>query len=394
MTAESRTRPVISVGGAPSSGTTLLADLLDSVPGLACGPELGFLAVAEAYEWSRDFVAGAADEATFPSLSPYSAPRTFFNTKYLELLEFDKVGLADMIDRSVDLSDFVDRYRQFREQVRGRPIDVMVEKTPVNVASAAMFLEAFPQGHFVHVIRDPRHVVGSLIHRGFGLAEATVIWSQQVVHGARLKDHPRVSTVTYAELLSDPFETATRIAQAVGVDARPNVVRSNFECNAFRARLPRVKSWRTPKFQGAITQFDDDRLTEMERGWVERQSLWTAWPTAGVQFLTSVGLLSAQLGLPTRMVPKVRFDIPRLQATFKQFARAGGAYDRQFVVTDPKSVIGIPRRLSTTTPRAWRVFLDSARPWISVGTLEQIAMQATQRDSRESNGHNEDEEKS
>jgi len=379
MTDDIRQRRVVSIGGSPSSGTTLLADLLDSVPGMACDPELGFLAVAEAYQWSDDFAQQASTDATFPTLSSYSAPSSFFNTKYLELLELDRNGLESMIGSSADIVDFVDRYRRFREQVRGRPIDVMVEKTPVNVATAEAFLAAFPNGRFVHVIRDPRQVVGSLLYRGFGLAEATVIWSQQVAHGVRLLDHPRVLTVNYSDLLSRPFQTATRIARSVDVATNPPIVQQNFEGNEFRARLPRVKSWRTPTYEGAINAYSDDRLTEMERGWVERQSLWTAWPTRGLHFVSSVGQLARQLGFPTRLVPKTRFDASRLQAVFKQFAKASESYDRQFAVTDPKYVVDFPDRLSKASLSDWRGFLDAARPWIPVETLEQIGMQAAQR---------------
>ncbi len=35
---------LIAIGGAPSSGSTLLADILDSLPGAICGPESGLLA--------------------------------------------------------------------------------------------------------------------------------------------------------------------------------------------------------------------------------------------------------------------------------------------------------------------------------------------------------------
>lgn len=379
MTDDTRRRPVISIGGAPSSGTTLLADLLDSVPGLACDPELGFLSVEEAYSWSEAFVRNAARGESFPSVSPYSAPRPFFNMKYLDLVGLDEHGLASMIKQSQHLGDFVDRYRRHRESIRDRSIDVLAEKTPVNVAMAQCFLDTFPEGRFVHVVRDPRHVVGSLLHRGFGLAEATVIWSQQVTHGVRLINHPRVDTVQYAELLSDPFDVAARIAMSVGVVADPKVVRDNFQHNEFRAALPRVKSWRVPSFVGSVAVHDQDRLTEMQRGWVERQSIWSADPEDGLRFVSSVGQLAHLLGFPARVVPKAKFDASRLRAIFTQFAAAVGDHRRDFAVTDPKYVADFPDRLTKASMNDWRRFLDAARPWIGVETLEQIAMQAYER---------------
>jgi len=372
-------KKVIVVGGAPSSGTTLVADLLDSVPGLGCDPELGIFASADAYTWSDDFVERALAHRTFPTTSAYSADRTFFNEKYLDLVGLNNADLDRLIEASTSLPNFIERFRQHREAFRERPISVLVEKTPVNIAVADRFLETFNQGVFVHVVRDPRHVVGSLVFRGKGIAEATVVWSQQVAHGARLIGHDRLITVTYEDLLTSPFETAVRLASAVGIKTTPQAVRARFESNDFRASIPRVESWRVPTYDGTVRQPGDDRLSDMDRGWIERQSIWSVHPDTGVRFNSSIGLLAGQFGYTSRVVNKARFDLNRLAAVFKQFARADRAFDNEFCVTDPKYVVGAPDRLSKASLSEWRGFLDAARPWIPVETLEQIGMQAAQR---------------
>lgn len=379
MSSRTCAKPVVSVGGAPSSGTTLLADLLDSTPRMACDPELGILSSVEAYRWESSFASRAVRGELFPSLSPYSAPRPFFNSKYYGLLNLDRAAFVAMVHTSQSLPDFVDQYRRYRAEVRGRPIDVMVEKTPTNVATAGLFLGAFPHGIFVHVIRDPREVVGSLVHRGMGLAEATAVWLQQTVHGARLIDHPRVITITYAELVASPFESAATIAAAVGLLVDPDEIRRNFETNEFRASLPRVKSWRVPIYEGTVAASGGDRLSEMDRGWVERQSLWNAAPESGLSFVSSVAQMAHTFGIPAQVVPKARFTTERLDAVFKQFSQASEAYDQQFVVTDSKDVVGCGTRLSKSSLSDWRKFLDSARPWIPIETLEQIGVQAAHR---------------
>lgn len=376
---------VIAVGGAPSSGTTLMADLLDSVPGLACDPELGILASADAYSWSGDFVQQALAHETFRSTSAYSADRTFFNEKYLDLVGLTKAELDRLVEVSKSLPEFVDRFRRHREAFRERSISVLVEKTPVNIAVADRFLETFDQGVFVHVVRDPRHVVGSLVFRGKGIAETTVVWSQQVAHGARLIGHDRLITVTYEDLLTSPFEIAVRIASAVGVRTTPKAVRAGFESNEFRASIPRIGSWRVPTYDGTVRQPGDDRLSDMDRGWIERQSIWTAHPDTGLNFSSSIGLLAGHFGYPSRVVDKARFDMNRLASVFKQFARAESAFDNEFCVTDPKYVVGAPDRLSKASLSEWRRFLDAARPWVPVETLEQIGMQAAQRHRHQRN---------
>lgn len=58
---------VLCVGGAPSSGTTLVADLLDSVPGAACEPEAYLFCFDAAYGWSPEFQREAVARRLFPT---------------------------------------------------------------------------------------------------------------------------------------------------------------------------------------------------------------------------------------------------------------------------------------------------------------------------------------
>ncbi|MDQ3564821.1 MAG: sulfotransferase, partial [Pseudomonadota bacterium] len=75
--------PIIAVGCCPSSGSTLLADLLDSVPGLLCGPELNILCVERAYRYDNDFKREALNRSAFPLASATSHCSRFFNSRYL-----------------------------------------------------------------------------------------------------------------------------------------------------------------------------------------------------------------------------------------------------------------------------------------------------------------------
>lgn len=372
-------RPVIAVGGAPSSGTTLVADLLDSVPGIACDPELGILASSEQYErWDEGFVAWAAAGQPLAPSARYAAGRSFFNLKYLDLVELKRDMFEDMLERSVDLVDFVDRYRRHREIVRGRAIEVLAEKTPTNIGQIERFLERFPNGLFVHVVRDPRGVVESLLRRGFGLAQATTTWMLQVGEGLRFHDHPRVMVVNYETVATKPFETIVNVAAKVGVLTTPEQVRDRFELNDFRSSLPRVESWRVSEYTGRA-DFQPPNMRPMITGWVERQALWLAGDKGPLTFVSSVPGLANRLGYPVRVIPKAKFSVDRLRLIFEQFSLAEGRFDDVFSVTDPRAVTGSGSRLSKAITSEDRNWLDTGRPWVSTKVLEQIGLQMSER---------------
>lgn len=374
--------PVISIGGPPSSGTTLLADLLDSVPGMAADPELGLFASAEPFAWTEEVRTACANNKEFPATSWYAAPRPFFNTKYLELVDLDAAALAAMIEASDSLPAFVDRLRRAREQARDRRIDVLVEKTPANVATASRFLDTFPDGVFVGLVRDPRATVASLIARGFGLAEATATWAQQSRRLAAVADHPRAMVVRYEDLVADPFLTTTEIADRVGIAVDPETVRGRFSENEFRAGIPRVESWRASRFDGRVMAAGRHELSTMSTGWIERQSLWLAHPSRTLEFVDSVAALASRFGYAGREVAKAKFTPERLKSVFRQFLEANAAFSPVHLITDAKFVVGFDADRPAVGDRDWARTLDAARPFIDLTTLHQLALQMELRRGR------------
>lgn len=90
------------------------------------------------------------------------------------------------------------------------------QKTPRFVRYMELLGNAFPEARFVHVIRDPRAVVNSLIrsdvHRS-NPYHGSRRWNIDVTAGLKFEaDHPdRVLQVRYEELVSGPGETLQNI---------------------------------------------------------------------------------------------------------------------------------------------------------------------------------------
>jgi hypothetical protein len=125
--------PPIFIGGAGRSGTTLLRVVLDSHPRIACGPELKVTPVICGlwYDFQTTF---------FPALAEHGLGREDVNAVTRALID----GLL----------------AKFRAG-QGKPRSA--EKSPNNVFYFEHLHNMFPDSPLVHVVRDGRDVVCSLL---------------------------------------------------------------------------------------------------------------------------------------------------------------------------------------------------------------------------------------
>jgi hypothetical protein len=178
----------IFIVGCHRSGTTLLRLLLDSHPGISCGPETGFL---------TDFARLTRDPA-WSHLRQYGFPKEYWHRKI--------AGLFDSFQRD---------YAQARGKVR------WAEKTPNYALHLDYINELFPDCQVVHIIRDGRDVVASHLDR-WGLVsavKATRKWPLYVqavrAAGARLPAG-RYVEVRYEDLVTDTETTLRKLLDFLG----------------------------------------------------------------------------------------------------------------------------------------------------------------------------------
>ncbi len=240
---------ILCIGGSPSSGTTLFADLIDSVPGIICGPELNIFCIREAYHFDADFKKAACDRKFFRVNAGYSPRSRFFNSRYFEQTGMSEETLHSMIAQSVTFGEFIDSYSRHFAAFRKRKCDVFAEKTPINISCAAEFCTHFPEGLFVHIVRDRSGVVNSLMRRGFSLYEAGKTWLEQTERGKKAAlIYPNVMEIYYEDLISRPFQIAAEIASRLKIQTDAEEIKKEFERNEYRRALPRPQSWRFNQF--------------------------------------------------------------------------------------------------------------------------------------------------
>ena len=202
--------PPIFIGGAGRSGTTLLRVILDSHPAIACGPELKVL--PELGQLWHTFQ------------SDYRAPLARYGLDS---------ALIDGLFREMILG-LLEGHRRGRGKAR------IAEKSPNNVFVFAHLHQMFPESPLVHVIRDGRDVVASLLRMewtasdGEPLAytqdagQAARYWCNAVNAGRMVRESRsmarRYCEVRYEELVTAPTVALTRLFAQIGEPWDPTVL--------------------------------------------------------------------------------------------------------------------------------------------------------------------------
>ena len=217
-------RPIL-IGGSPSSGSTLLSVMLDAHPDIHCGPEIGVLAHPSLYR--GDF--STAVQALLSRLEPCQwmkndalgnfreglCPYALIDESNLSAYDHDLSSIKQLLRASDSIESFLSNL--FEPILLRSGKTIWAEKTPSNLYAFEAFLDRFPEGRVIYVVRDPRAVVSSLHKRGMGLRRALSIWLLEVAVCERLADHPRVLRVRYEDLVQDTERILTDVAHFLNV---------------------------------------------------------------------------------------------------------------------------------------------------------------------------------
>lgn len=233
---------IVAIGNAPSSGSTYLADLLDSLPFAVCGPELHLFSPRGHYRRFRARYGRGFGRS--PSPACYATFGDRFGDWALGDYGFDRDAVAALRRESADFANFCDRFLGRYAKHRGKSATLFFEKTPENIHGAAAFLDTFPRSMFVHIVRDPLPVYRSLRRRGFGFYLATSAWLVDVSAAWALREHPRFVTVRYEDLVGDPPAEIERLLSRLDHSLAGLDIAQLYRENTYRAERRRLDTWR------------------------------------------------------------------------------------------------------------------------------------------------------
>ncbi len=200
---------IFLIGGAPSSGSTLLVSLLARQERVLCLPETGLFA------HGRNLVDMSAPADARRDLG-WNLPWLLTGPKVAAALGWPEDHYAQAAARHRTAFDLL------RTNVDPEWRYALVEKTPENVFAFREYLSQSRDHRVVVTWRDVLGVAQSLLRRGFNLIEALLAWFAHSYETARLiADFPdQVFHCRYDRLTAHPHEEVARIITFLNIGDR------------------------------------------------------------------------------------------------------------------------------------------------------------------------------
>lgn len=148
--------------------------------------------------------------------------------------------------------------------MRHKPAGLLCEKTPQNIHLVRRFLADFPGGHFLHIVRHPAWVYRSQRRRGRPPYVARSVWLVDTAAAWAVRDHPRVHTIRYEDLVADPFVEVSQFIGRLGWDIAPGKLERHYAGNVYRAARRSLDSW-TVRGYGTISNANRRALSNEDR---------------------------------------------------------------------------------------------------------------------------------
>ena len=195
--------------GCGRSGTSLLRNLLNSHPEVAIPLESLFIVDYLRAEESQDLVSLQKLLVKEPEISEWG----------LKLKQQDLIGIPA-------LSATIDRLHMLYAQSRGKKR--WGQKTPRFVRNLDLIGAAFPEAKFIHMIRDPRAAVNSLIHSNVHRSNpyyGGLRWKMDVSAGRDYESqHPgRMLSIKYENLVTHSEDVLINISSFLNLVYQPNL---------------------------------------------------------------------------------------------------------------------------------------------------------------------------
>jgi hypothetical protein len=242
---------LIFVVGARRSGTNWLQRAITAHPDVVAAPSETFLIHALVPLRDR-FHHGSVDS---PKTSRSYVHRDAMLDQMRALCDTVFVGLMDGLDPKA---------KRF------------VERTPDHVRHLDLVAELYPDAHVVHIIRDGRDVVRSLLAQGWGPSEArdaALEW-RSAIESARASAPglPRYHEVVYEQMLADPATHVRELYTTLGLGTSDTELETAFaEVGITYNADPSssgvgVEKWRTeldPNVLAVVDEAAGDLLTEL-----------------------------------------------------------------------------------------------------------------------------------
>ena len=278
--------PIILLG-APRSGTTWLQEMLAAHPSVASTQESKALVeytLPLLAAWNRQPL---EDHEAWRRMR-FTGPACVLTEEEFRHWAFSLSGLI---------------YRRALELKPGA--SVVVDKDPPNNLFVETIRGAYPNARFVHLIRDGRDVVASLIraHHGWGsmwapggVGSGARLWSRHVVGARAAETASCYIEIRYEDLRTSPTDTLEALLQVLGIPAHRQLIEqmvtvTDVDMGNSRNPLAETLVWGGEVVRRGISVEEPESFVGKRRG------DWKMWSSrARVEFEIASGGLLCDLG--------------------------------------------------------------------------------------------------
>ncbi|HKK87911.1 MAG TPA: sulfotransferase [Saprospiraceae bacterium] len=211
----------LMIGGAPSTGSSLLRQILNRHSNIYCGPETRLLSIRELYlNW------GNSKNRLFRKGPLGVRPNAWHNITGIlctgvELYPNQK-QVKELVKNTHSFESFISSF--FKELLEKNNKHYWAEKTPNNVYCIDEFLSSFPLGKVIVTIRDPLEIICSLLDKGNSLFAAL---SHTLIHlslAAGYEKSDRLFILPYEHLIENPENTIRKICLFIDQPYEPGML--------------------------------------------------------------------------------------------------------------------------------------------------------------------------
>jgi len=218
------------IGGSASTGSSLLAQMLNRHSHIFCGPETNIITNVDLIEnWKKfrnELLVAKRKSHLFTS-------GWHVHRGHQLLLLADVLVLQRAVDQSDTYRDFIQCIFEVVCSRNGKKC--AIEKTPSNSLLFDRMRSLFPKTRFLLTVRDPYDCIASMINRGWSVVYATGLYLFNISMGNIASD--RFKTLKYEDLAADPQGTLEGLMDFVGLPYEPAMIRAD-------KAATKMESWR------------------------------------------------------------------------------------------------------------------------------------------------------
>lgn len=251
----------ILIGCSPSTGSSLLRRIMNRHSQIFCGAETSMFAKEGLYlDWEAN-----KHKLTRPSIFGLSNTgwHNFVGVELDAEYQCTPLQLKKLIKAHSDFPSFVEAF--YQPSLKSADKKYWAEKTPSNAFTLQLFLNIFPQGKTIHIVRHPLDAIASLMNRGMTAYNAVAVYLLNTAKALEVNDD-RCHLVKYEALVVEAEKTSEELCRFLGLKFEATMLESSGK----EKGVSKMEGWNydeTNKIQqgsvGRFSLFDQETRAEV-----------------------------------------------------------------------------------------------------------------------------------